>query len=56
VHLLLRFPPVALPTFYGTIGLSDYLHPVCGTPFVDSHTAHLHLKAEDTGSPSVDEM
>ena len=52
----LRFPPVASPTFIGTVGLSDYLRPVCCTPFVDSHTALLHLKTEDTGSPTVDAM
>ncbi len=47
---------IDVDAFIGTVGLSDYLRPVCCTPFVDSHTALLHLKTEDTGSPTVDAM
>lgn len=49
----LLFPPVAFPTFHGTIEISDYLRPVCCTPFIDSYTIPLHLKMGNAGSPSV---
>ena len=36
---------IDVDAFIGTVGLSDYLRPVCCTPFVDSHTAPLTLES-----------
>ena len=43
VNLSFRFPLVALPAFFGTILLSDYLWPFYFSPFVVLHTTYTLL-------------